>query len=81
MTDEYGFHKVLKGRNGGGDPWFTDGRLFVGVLKGTNRFLKNTGDGNFTDATDEIGLNQKVFNTRAIAVLCPASKRSFRRFA
>jgi hypothetical protein len=43
--------------------------LFVGVLKGTNRFLKNNGDGNFTDATDEIGLNQKVFNTRAIAVL------------
>jgi hypothetical protein len=28
-----GFHKVLKGKNGGGDPWFTDGRLFVGVLK------------------------------------------------
>lgn len=27
-----GFHKVLKGRNGGGDPWHTDGRLFVGVI-------------------------------------------------
>ena len=27
-----GFHKVLKGKNGGGDPWSTDGRLFVGVL-------------------------------------------------
>lgn len=27
-----GFHKVLKGKNGGGDPWFTDGRLFVGVI-------------------------------------------------
>ncbi len=30
------FHKVLKGKNGGGDPWFTDGRLFVGVIKPTN---------------------------------------------
>ncbi len=27
-----GFHKVLDGRNGGGDPWRTDGRLWVGVI-------------------------------------------------
>ena len=27
-----GFHKVLKGRNGGGDPWHTDGALFLGVI-------------------------------------------------
>jgi hypothetical protein len=27
------FHKVRKGKNGGGDPWFTDGRLEVGVLR------------------------------------------------
>jgi hypothetical protein len=26
-----GFHKQLEGRNGG-DPWHTDGRLFVGVI-------------------------------------------------
>ncbi len=26
------FHKVREGRNGGGDPWHTDGRLFVGVI-------------------------------------------------
>ncbi len=26
-----GFHKVLQGKNGGGDPWKTDGRLFVGI--------------------------------------------------
>jgi hypothetical protein len=26
------FHKVRNGRNGGGDPWHTDGRLFVGVI-------------------------------------------------
>lgn len=28
-----GFHPVLQGRNGGGDPWHTDGRLGVVVLK------------------------------------------------
>jgi hypothetical protein len=29
-----GFHRQLEGRNGGGDPWRTDGRLFVGMLRG-----------------------------------------------
>ena len=36
LAEEYfvdGFHKTLKGVNGGGDPWFTDGRLEVGVIK------------------------------------------------
>lgn len=28
-----GFHKVLEGRNGGGDRWKTDGQLFVGVIE------------------------------------------------
>ena len=28
-----GFHKELQGKNGGGDPWRTDGRLAVAVLK------------------------------------------------
>jgi hypothetical protein len=27
-----GFHQIRQGRNGGGDPWFTDGRLEVGVI-------------------------------------------------
>src|SRR6266851_7802547 len=27
-----GFHKVLDGRNGGGDPWHTDGNLYEGVI-------------------------------------------------
>ncbi len=27
-----GFHKELQGRNGGGDPWHTDGRLATAVL-------------------------------------------------
>lgn len=26
------FHKVLAGRNGGGDPWHTDGKLYEGVI-------------------------------------------------
>lgn len=43
--------------------------LFVGCLHGPNRFFRNHGDGSFTDATDEIGLYQRIFNTRSIAVL------------
>jgi hypothetical protein len=27
-----GFHKTLSGKNGGGDPWHTDGNLYVGVI-------------------------------------------------
>jgi hypothetical protein len=27
------FHKILEGKNGGGDPWRTDGKLFTGVTK------------------------------------------------
>lgn len=26
------FHKILEGRNGGGDPWHTDGRLAVAII-------------------------------------------------
>src|SRR5262249_17627907 len=26
------FHKVKEGKNGGGDPWHTDGKLYVGVI-------------------------------------------------
>jgi hypothetical protein len=26
------FHKVRSGKNGGGDPWRTDGSLYVGVI-------------------------------------------------
>jgi hypothetical protein len=28
------FHKVREGHNGGGDPWRTDGKLYVGVIAG-----------------------------------------------
>jgi hypothetical protein len=27
-----GFHKQLEGRNGGGDRWYTDGNLYVGII-------------------------------------------------
>lgn len=30
---EPGFHTVLEGRNGGGDPWHTDGALRLGILR------------------------------------------------
>jgi hypothetical protein len=29
------FHSTREGRNGGGDRWYTDGRLFVGVTRST----------------------------------------------
>lgn len=32
-----GFHQVLKGKNGGGDPWYTDGSLYVGVIQVTTK--------------------------------------------
>jgi len=33
VYSEVGFHKTREGRNGGGDPWHTDGSLRVGVIK------------------------------------------------
>lgn len=36
LAEQYavpGFHKILEGRNGGGDRWKTDGKLYVGVIK------------------------------------------------
>jgi hypothetical protein len=35
LAEQYvvaGFHKIREGRNGGGDPWRTDGRLYIGVI-------------------------------------------------
>jgi hypothetical protein len=35
LTDEEtipGFHTKLSGKNGGGDPWHTDGALYFGVI-------------------------------------------------
>jgi hypothetical protein len=33
MYVEENFHQVKEGKNGGGDPWYTDGNLDVGVIK------------------------------------------------
>jgi LssY C-terminus len=36
LAEQYavdGFHKELEGINGGGDHWYTDGKLFVGVIE------------------------------------------------
>ena len=41
--------------------------LIIGCLKGPNRYLKNT-NGKFTDASDELGLHSRVFNTRSVWV-------------
>ena len=48
-----------------------DGRvdLIVGCLKGANRYFRNTGQGKFIDATDEVGLSQQIFNTRGLAAV------------
>ena len=32
-----GFHKVRSGKNGGGDPWTTDGDLWAGVIADGSR--------------------------------------------
>ncbi|MCY3023716.1 MAG: VCBS repeat-containing protein, partial [Planctomycetota bacterium] len=47
---------------------FKKGRLdlVVGCWRGPNRFFRNNGDDTFTDATEEIGLESRIFNTSAM---------------
>jgi len=43
--------------------------LLIGCLKGPNRYFRQNGNGTFTDATAEIGLDHRIFNTRALAAI------------
>jgi hypothetical protein len=43
--------------------------LVVGCLRGPNRFFRNRGDGTFEDASEKIGLNQRIFNTQAVCLV------------
>jgi hypothetical protein len=48
-----------------------DGKLdlVIGCLRGPNRFYRNKGNGIFEDATEAIGLHQRIFNTQAICLV------------
>jgi FG-GAP-like repeat len=42
--------------------------LVVGCLRGPNRYFENNGNGSFTEKTSEIGLDQRIFNSQAVAL-------------
>ncbi len=42
--------------------------LVVGCLRTHNRFFRARGDGTFEDASEAIGLDQRVFNTQAVCL-------------
>jgi hypothetical protein len=43
--------------------------LLVGCLKGPNRYFRPSPDGSFADSSADLGLFQRVFNTRGLAVV------------
>lgn len=38
----------------------------VGCVKGPNRYFRHAGGSKFTEASEELGFEQKVFNSRAV---------------
>jgi hypothetical protein len=42
--------------------------LLIGCVHGPNRYYRNNGNGTFSESTGQIGLDRKVFNTRALCV-------------
>jgi hypothetical protein len=47
--------------------------LIVGCLHGANRYFTNDGHGAFKEATADVGLDRRIFNTRGLAVLPSAN--------
>lgn len=43
--------------------------LVVGCLNGPNRYYRNNGKGQFTDATEALGLEGRLYNTRAMVAV------------
>jgi hypothetical protein len=43
--------------------------LLVGCLRGPNRYFRSNGNGSFVDATEELGLDRRIFNTRGLCAI------------
>lgn len=53
--------------NAGGEAQACD--LVLGATNGSNSYLRNDGRGGWTDATEEVGLDRRIFNTRAVMAM------------